>query len=189
MSKDLSFTFLGALPSEPDYRDVKDATLAAPRTAAHSTDLGPVQVFDQEKIGICTTSIATYVEWLYWKKTGVYTKLSRRFIYSVGKNLIDEAGFEGSSLRTMLKVVYNYGACPESIFPSEPGNMSHAEYMDINAIPAIAWKEALKFKIGGYVSIPADRESLLQGIFKYGLLYTRMIVGKEWWTTPDGISS
>ena len=186
MSKDLTFTNLGALPSEPDYRDRKDAALAAPRPSSFKADLGPVEVFDQEKIGICTSSIVTYVEWLYWKKTGVYTKLSRRFVYSVGKNLIDQAMFEGSSLRTMLKVVYDYGVPPETVFPSAVNGMSHAVYTDINAIPAAAWKEALKYRIGSYISVPVDKESFLNGLYKYGLLYTRVELGKEWWTAPDG---
>lgn len=186
MSKDLTFTNLGARPSDPDYRDRKDATLAGVRPSSFKTDLGPVEVFDQEKIGICTSSIVTYVEWLYWKKTGIYTKLSRRFVYAVGKSLIDQDTFEGSSLRTMLKVVYNYGVPPETVFPSAVNGMSHATYMDINAIPAAAWKEARNYRIGSYVSIPTDKESFLSGLYKYGLLYTRMELGKEWWTAKDG---
>lgn len=186
MSKDLTFENLGAQPSKFDYRDRKDATLAGVRPASFKTDLGPVEIFDQEKIGICTSSIVTYVEWLYWKKTGVYTKLSRRFVYTVGKNLIDQDTLEGSSLRTMLKVVYNYGVPPETAFPSAVNGMSHAMYMDINAVPAAAWKEALKYRIGSYVAIPTDKESFLNGLYKYGLLYTRMELGKEWWTAPDG---
>ena len=186
MPNDLTFYNLGALPSEPDYRDRKDAALAVPRPPSFKTDLGPVEVFNQEKIGICTSSIVTYVEWLYWKKTGVYTRLSRRFVYSVGKNLIDQADFEGSSLRTMLKVVYDYGVPPESVFPSAVNGMSHASYMDINAVPAAAWKEALKYRIGSYIGVPVDKESFLDGLYKYGLLYTRMEVGATWWTAPDG---
>ena len=190
MKNDLSFSNLGASQSDYDYRDHKDAELAmaAPAPATFKTDLSqiPVAEFTQGKIGICTSSLVSYVEWLYWKKTGVYTKLSRRFLYSVGKNLIDENNIEGSSLRTMLKVAYNYGICPDSVFPSDVGNMTHAQYMDFSAIPNEAWKAAKPFMIGGYINVPTDTDSMKAHLAKYGMLYAMKQVGKEWWTSPSG---
>lgn len=188
---ELSFANLGAKQSEPDYRDHKDAQLVqfGGVPSSYSTDLSVIDVTHQKKLGICTANLAYIIEWLYWKKTGVYTKLSRRFLYSVTKNLIDQNTEEGSSLRNALKAAYNYGVCTEATFPSDTEGFTHAEYIDINAIPSTAWAEARKFKLGGYVSIPTDRASMEAGIYKYGMLYSMMLLGKEWWTNAQGISS
>ncbi len=189
MPDPLVFTNLGANPSPYDYRDAIDPTLArvtAPPPTWETLYLPPVEDFYQKKIGICTSSLVSIVEWVNWKKTGVYTKLSRRFLYSVGKNLIDGNTIEGSSLRTMLKVAYNYGICTDAIYPSDVGEMSHNEYCDLSKIPAAAWGDAKKYKIAGYVNVGTDEASLKAAIFKYGLVYAMKTVGAEWWTSPQG---
>lgn len=184
---DLTFTNLGAQQSKPDYRDHVDVVLAgAPPPTYQTTYSPPVADFNQEKIGICTSALVSIIEYVYYVKTGTYTKLSRRFLYAVGKNLIDGNTFEGSSPRTMLKAAYNYGACPDSLYPSAVNGMSHADYVDLSKIPATAWAEAKKFKIGGYVSVGTDPDALRAALYKYGFLYTRMELGKEWWTASNG---
>jgi len=181
----------GAFPSEKDYRDHKDPDLALglPFPSEYHTDVNMLEVTHQKKLGICTSNLAYYVEWLYFKKTGNYVRLSRRFLYSITKNLIDQNNIEGSSLRSPLKAAYNYGICKEETFPSDTEGFTHEQYIDINAIPPAAWAEAKSFKAGGYISIPATKEGLMQALYKYGLLYSMMHVGKEWWTGLDGVSS
>lgn len=178
----------GAFPSPKDYRDHQDPELVQglPYPAEFHTDVTPLVVTNQKKLGICTSNLAYYAEWLYFKKTGVYTRLSRRFLYSVTKNLIDQNAMEGSSLRSALKAAYNYGICKEETFPSDTEGFTHDQYIDINAIPPAAWAEAKNFKVGGYISIPTTKEGLMQGLYKYGLLYSMMQVGKEWWTDING---
>lgn len=186
------FAVPGAVPSTPDYRDKKDEQLAMafPYPVTYETDLTMIPVFNQGKIGLCTgASLTTIVEWLYFKKTGKHVPLSRRFLYSVTKNMIDKNKMEGSSLRSALKAAYDVGICTEATFPSSPDGLNHEQYIDINAIPAKAFAEAKEFQIGGYVSVPVDKDSLCAGIYKYGMLYSRVVVGPTWWQGTDGVNT
>lgn len=181
------FQNLGAHPSQPDYRDHKDASvsLGSPYPGSFNTAL--FDVYDQHKIGQCTDNLAEYVSWLYWKKTGVYVKLSRRFLHIVTKNIIDQNDTEGSSLRNTLKAAYNYGICTEAMMPSDVTDATtYKEFIDIKAVPNEAWADAQKYKIGGYIAIPTSFDEFRIGLSKYGLLYSRMEVGREWWTSPTG---
>jgi hypothetical protein len=188
MDKHEYITTGGAFESPHDYRDIKDPSLAMalPLPALYETDISNIVVTDQEKLGICTSNLAVIIEWLYFQRTGVYQRLSRRFLYSVTKNLIDQNQIEGSGLRSVLKAAYTYGVCKEETYPSATTNISHADYINPASIPAAAWAEALKYKIGGYVNIPTDKASIEAAIYKYGMLYTRREVGCEWWTAADG---
>lgn len=174
----------GAHKSKKDARDHKDNTLvkAFPYPISHEIDVSKIRSFYQGEIGICTGAALTVaiMEYLYWKKTGKYTKLSVAFLYMVTKLKIDVNFQEGSSLRSALKAAYKYGVCTEQTFPTDI-NMTHDQFLK-QIIPKEAWTEALNYTIGGYISIPVDESLIAAAIWKYGPLYARMEVGDTWFT-------
>jgi len=181
----------GALPSARDIRDIKDPTLslASPYPESHETEFPGFTGEDrqalydryQRNVGVCVAcAVATYVEYLYWLKTGKYERLSVAFLYIAIKRLVDGNPYEGTSLRSGIRAAMKYGVCRESTFPTDY-SLSHAEFLS-QWVPDAAWTEALDFTIGGYVSVPVDRSLMAAAIHKYGLLLTRMEVGDSWWS-------
>jgi len=185
MNDELEVGF-GAEPSKIDRRDATDAevTLAYPYPLSSDTHIDMLHVEYQRKVGACTASLKSYVEYLYYVKTGRYVRLSMAFLYIVTKLYIDQNGNEGSSLRSALKAAQRYGVCTEEAFPSD-FTLTHAQFL-AQAMPARAWTEALNYRIGGYLSIPVERSLLAAALDKYGLLYARYEVGQEWYTAKDG---
>lgn len=186
--QDFQFT-LGAQPSAPDYRDVKahDLAFAGIYPPSYSEDLSKIPVTMQNKLGICTANLCYYIERLFQKR-GIEVRLSRRFLYNVTKHYIDQNPYEGSSMRSAIKAAYKYGVATEATVPTDT-TLSHADFISVYEWPKAVWDEALKYRIGGYVSVKTDRDSLASGIAQYGMVYARMEVGKEWYTAPLGNSS
>lgn len=177
--ENLSF---GAAPSEKDYRDIKDyqVTLATPYPTSFTDDLSEIAVTMQGKLGICTANLCYVIERQLAKK-GIKVKLSRRFLYTVTKRLIDQNTSEGSSMRSALKAAYKYGVALESSVPTDV-TVSHEKFIEDYTFTPEIWQEALKYRIGGYISIGTDKDSLAAGISQYGALYARFEVGNEWFT-------
>lgn len=177
----------GCHESTCDARDIVDPTIskAYPYPAFHETDIDALNIKGtderyQKKIGVCVAcSIATYVEWLYWKKTGVYVKLSVAFLYIVIKKLLDKNRYEGTSPRVGIQAVMKFGICTEATFPTNY-DLTHDQFID-QKIPDAAWTEALNYKIGGYVNVPIERSLLAGHIHKYGMLLARYNCGETWW--------
>ena len=174
---------LGAHASKKDKRDKRDKELALayPYPSTYDPDMGSIKVFYQGKIGICTAAaLCSIIEWLYWKKTGKFVKLSAGFLYFVTKICVDQNMTEGSSLRSALKAALKYGVCTEDRFPTNI-NLSHSAFL-LQDVPKAAFDEALGYRIGGYISIPVEESMLAAAIFKYGPLYTRFEVSNKWYT-------
>lgn len=176
----------GALPSVKDSRDVKDTTLSGvlPQNINYDTHIDMIEVEHQKKIGICTAYLKSYVEYLYYLKTGKYTRLSAAFLYIVTKRYIDQNKFEGSSPRSALKALMKYGVCRESVFPTNT-DLTHEQFVNQH-IPKEAFDDALSFRIGGYISIPNEQSFMAYALDKYKLLYVRFELGKEWYTDING---
>lgn len=186
--EELEISF-GAQPSEHDYRDIKhkDITLASIVPPSYVEDYSNIPISMQNRIGICTANLCDFVEHLF-EKRGIKVRLSRRFLYTVTKQLIDKNTTEGSSLRSALKAAYNYGIAPESMVPTDT-MVSHEEFIKEFNWPKAVWDEALKYRIGGYVSVAVDRDSIAQAIYEYGGIYAMLNVGKEWYSNPLGYYS
>lgn len=176
----------GAHPSPEDKRDHdhadKELALGFPFPEEYETDLGfmlPGQVKDQQKIGICTSSLTYLLEYLYWQKYGVYTKLSMAFLYLVTKRLVDANDYEGTSLRSALKAAQKYGVATEKTFPSNNG-LSYSDFMKQQISPA-AMEEALLWKLGEYKPVPVEPNLIRAAVWKYGLVYARVGIDSQWW--------
>lgn len=175
----------GAIPSKKDKRDIKDTSLslASPYPQTYSTDISPLNFTEryQKKIGVCVAcAITTYVEWLYYKKTGTYTKLSVAFLYIVIKKLIDKNLIEGTSLRAGINAAMKYGICKESTF-STNYDLTNEQMLAL-AIPQNAFTEALDYTIGGYFSVPIEQSLMAGTMFKYGLILSRFSVSDKWYS-------
>src|SRR5260221_8133429 len=174
----------GALKSSIDDRDKKDPhlTYAFPFPTVYNTDLSilvPNNIKYQRQIGACTASLAYYIEYLYWKKTGTYIKLSMAFLYLITKKYIDGNIIEGSAPRSALKAAQKYGICTEATFSSD-FDQPYETFIK-QEIPQKALDEALNYRIGQYTSIPIEPSLLAGAIYKYGLLYARMEIGDSYW--------
>lgn len=171
----------GAYPSEPDYRDVKDYHVAEaiPYPDAFTDDLSEIPVTMQNELGICTANLCYKIESLYAKR-GIIVRLSRRFLYNVTKHYIDGNTTEGSSLRSALKAAYKYGVAPEVLVPTDT-TLPYEEFVSVSQWPDNVWQEALKYRIGGYISVGTDKDSLSSAISQYGALYAMFQCGSTWW--------
>jgi hypothetical protein len=176
----------GANPSKLDVRDHKDdQALVAPYPTSHTTQLSPLVVRMQYKIGKCVAeSVTKQLEYLYYKKTGEYVQLSDDFLYFITKKFIDGNSDEGTSMRSVLKAVQKYGTCKKSTFSVEVGDsMSYADYWSHSTtLTQAMYDEALNYKGGQYLAIPLDEEMIKAAIYAYDMLVARFEVGKEWWT-------
>lgn len=176
----------GALPSKPDYRDYRSAAFAPAIPLSVNTDVSTISITNQGALGICTSNLAYIMEYLFWKKTGTYVRLSRRFLYTMTKVAVANDSFEGAQLRDVLKAAQKYGVCTEATYPSDTTGVPHEKYIDVKDIPVKAFEEAQQYRIGAYYFISPDQFSIAEALTKYGVLYCRYEVDKNWWTAKDG---
>jgi len=177
----------GASKSTVDPRDIQDLSLFSPLTGDYDiyTHIDMLNVEHQKKVGACTAALKSYIEYLYFLKTGKYVRLSMAFLYIVTKIYIDKNYIEGSSLRSAINASMKYGVCTEDTMPSN-FELTHEQFLS-QRIPDNAWNEALGYRIGGYVSIPIEQSLIVAALDKYKLLYVRYEVGEEWYTSITGV--
>jgi C1A family cysteine protease len=174
--------YTGAKASTLDSRDFKFVSNSQIPDAYFSPlGAGYTTIQDQKKLGVCTmVSLVKYVEHLYFKKTGVYTRLSVRFAYTMMKNLIDADGNEGSSMRNALKTLMVYGTCKEEIYPTDY-TLSHSDFISMS-IPNECFEQARNYKIFSYYSVPTDKSLVCGAIYNHDLVYARYEVDKQWYS-------
>ena len=139
--------------------------------------------YNQYGIGICTAiDIADMMEKIW----GI--PFSSQFIYNIGKKMYDGDLDEGSSIKTMLRVINNYGAAPLSFVPTDNARKSYRDYVSDWFTPE-AFEEAKKYKMN-YGMARLDPVGFAADLVasQYGLM-TRMAIGKEWYTDKDGKTS
>lgn len=174
----------GASPSKADKRDLKDYGVQAmpfPISSSINPDVLNIDERYQRKIGVCVAcAVTTYVEYLYYVKTGTYTKLSVAFCYQVIKKFVDKNTTEGSSLRSGITVAMKYGICKESTMLTNY-NLTHEQFL-AQQIPEGAFTEALNYRIGGYFAVPIEQSLLAGTLYKYNLILTRYEVGNKWYS-------
>lgn len=140
----------------------------------------PFPHYNQNSIGVCTAiCLADALELMY----GI--PFSTQFIYNVGKKMIDGNISEGSSIKTMLRVVNTYGACPLSLITTDDTTQPYNQYVNAWFTPE-QFAEAKKYRINfgtARLDPVGFAEDLANSV--YGLL-TRMAVGAEWYTDING---
>lgn len=172
----------GANHSEREYRDINMSDLSFTFAPPVKFDAGysniPVEM--QNKNGICTAEAAgTLIE--RYRNDG--KRVSRKFLYMAGKKFIDGNITEGSSIKTMLQAAYKYGIMFEDEVPTDT-TVPYEEFINFDPTPFLSIASARK--IPGYISIPVNPSSLINGIYSYNGIAVRFDVGQEWWTDVNG---
>lgn len=136
--------------------------------------------YNQDAIGICTAIDLADMMQAAW---GI--PFSAQFIYNVGKKMYDGNTDEGSSIKTMLRVVNNYGAAPKSMVPTDDPTQDYQAYVDAWFAPEVF--AAAKQYLMNYATARLDPVGFASDLStsKYGLM-TRMDTGTEWYTDIHG---
>jgi C1A family cysteine protease len=116
---------LGWLPELPDIRDYVAApiTVRAPYAASGMPETvdwrkwcSPVE--DQGGLGSCVAqAVVGLAEFMQNRAGADCVDLSRLFVYKTSKNLLGWSGDTGMYVRTALKAMAAFGACPERYHP------------------------------------------------------------------------
>ena len=136
---------LGWLPTPEDVKyntyigPLRMNTLSLPETLDLRPFLPPIR--DQGKQGSCVAQAgACLKEWQERKEIGYTKQLSPQFIY----NLRLDQHEEGMYFYDLMNILAKYGVCQEGLFP----------YGTVGKIPALAFEDALNFKIKTSARIP-----------------------------------
>ena len=115
--------------------------------------LTPVE--DQGELGSCTANaIAGACEYLEKRATGRETPVSRLFIYYLERKLENtEAEDSGASLRSGMKVLSQYGACAEHLWPYDVQNFKEEP-------PEHAFHEARAHQVDEYRRVPIELHAM-----------------------------
>lgn len=166
--------------NEIQHTDLVKATVAPPSSFEIVYDFPH---YNQNRIGICTAIDLADMMQKVW---GI--PFSSQFIYNIGKKMYDGNVYEGSSIKTMLRVVNNYGAAPLSLVPTDDTTKSYEQYVDDWFTPE-AFAEAKKYKMNyGVARLDPVGFAADLSTSKYGLM-TRMATGSEWYTAKNGMIS
>ena len=111
----------GWVPDIPDQRDYLYSAIKPVIKLPKKVDLreGCSEIEQQGKLGSCTAqALAGNLEFLDRRMDGVYSDVSRLFIYYNERALIDTVDYDsGASLRDGIKTLKNDGACLEKTWP------------------------------------------------------------------------
>lgn len=192
---DLEFTNLGAIESEPDYRDVPASAVASalPLPAVYSyKDMDKFPIWHQKKIGSCVGHALAKLMQVYWyQQTGEVVNFSPRWLYALAKCL-DDYPFEGTYPPLMANIMKKYGCATEATVPNN-SDLLHEEYVygrKIDNLPKEAFDEAAKYKIPGYAFVDVKNpEDVKRALYEHGAMAALFRIGKEWWTSESGVSS
>lgn len=175
---------LGAIKSNPDYRDAIAAAsayvpLSLPTT--YKTDVSALGVLDQALIPACVSHAWVQIMKYWWFiKTGEIVDFSARFLDILSWES-DEGINDGRRPRTVAQVSQNIGCCTTTTLPNDT-SLPIEQYRDKTIITQAMRDEAAKYKIPGFIELPTDIQSLRTGIFQYAVVSILLSIGDEWWT-------
>jgi C1A family cysteine protease len=164
---------LRVVPSPYDPRDYKYTTLkpTVPLEQLPDETFNRAHiplVVDQGKFGTCTAVSSVNGFKAYEEITqGDYPSagLSPAFVYDVSKNIDGAPDEAGTYLRVTMKVLQQYGVCPESCYPYS--TLTSDTYRPMP--PAAAFDAAAQFRISTYAQIASltdnDRSNLVETIY------------------------
>lgn len=147
----------GWLPDRPDQRDYRYSAIRPRVRLPKKVDLrgGCSRVEYQGGLGSCTAqALAGNIEFLDKKLDGVYTDVSRLFIYYNERVLMDAVEYDsGAALRDGIKTLKNDGVCHEETWPYILGRFDHKP-------PPACYREAKQHLITSYHRIDTLGEML-----------------------------
>ena len=184
------FSF-GGVKSPEDYRNIQLTDVLGYPTILpdeYFVDIKNLPIWNQKKIGSCTGQAGgKYRQKQEEIETKTIIPFSPRWLYAMAKSE-DGLSQEGTYPRLIMKIKQKYGCATEATVPNNC-DLSHEEYVynrKKENIPALAFDEALKYKIKSYAEVGLSCEELKQAIVKANGCMLLMRLGKEWWTDRNG---
>ncbi len=116
-----------ALGCKKDPKDLRDIpmglvlpSIPVPKSFDYTLYMSPVR--DQKNEGTCVAfaSVVGVKEYFDSKEYKKLLELSPRFVYNLCKKFDGAPDEEGTYPRVAMKVLLNYGVCPESFWPYKP---------------------------------------------------------------------
>lgn len=160
---------LGCRKDPKDLRDIPMALVLPPIPLPKSFDytrrMSPVR--DQGSDGTCVAfaSVVGVKEYQDTKEYRKFIELSPRFVYNLCKKFDGAPEEEGTYPRVAMKVLLNYGVCPESYWPYKPQQNDRPKKN--------AEKDAKRYRIKAYARLKAvlemKRSLLVNGPFLAGV--------------------
>jgi len=181
----------GLWPSPPDLRDyqfkVFAGTLALPQAFSRKSEMPPVR--DQGKLGTCVGHAACAIKEWQERQQGDNPEggLSPRFIYALAKQQDGIPSQAGTYPRVALKVVQEYGDCPERVFPY--GELTSD--VNLSPPPADVVVAAKPYKISTYARLnnlgEVKRAIVEQGPVLLGItVCENFMQAKDYIPEPEG---
>lgn len=163
---------LGAIPSPPDVRDFKIATVAG--VLPEEFELDPVKVKNQGSVGSCVAhTLAEIVEWHCTKETQTTEQVSTDYIYGNRRNTLYKNS--GMVVREAISSVVDYGDCLEADLS---GNHEVPKAIEIFEQNVDSLKDkALPRRFTAYVRLRSDDE-IKTALMNYG----PVVIVTPWFT-------
>jgi C1A family cysteine protease len=169
LMKNFKIYTLGCRKDPKDLRDIPMALvlppIPLPKSFDYTRSMSPVR--DQGNEGTCV-AFASVVGVKEYQDTKEYHKpveLSPRFVYSLCKELDGAPEEEGTYPRIAMKVLLNYGVCPEICWPYQPHQKDRPKKN--------AQKDAKRYQIRAYArlktTLEMKRNLLVNGPFLAGV--------------------
>lgn len=147
----------GWVPDIPDQRDYLYKAIKPVIKLPKKADLreGCSEIEHQGKLGSCTAqALAGNLEFLDKRIDGIYTDVSRLFIYYNERVFMDTVDYDsGASLRDGIKTLKNDGACHEATWPYNIKKFAQKP-------PKKCYTEAKKHLIESYHRLNTTQEML-----------------------------
>ncbi len=175
--------YAGILPSPPDPRDysVEDIPMrSAKLPSSHKLPPSPI-VLNQGQTGYCAGASAAGIANAYYHANGMMPDkgFSMAFVYWLAKQMDGIPHIDGTYIRTVLKVMHQYGCAPETLAPYSTQRIR---------ITAEAVEAAKEYKIEAYARLHSAqdiKQAMTQGLYViFGTLVTR-----DNWNRPKGFLS
>ncbi len=157
----------GCLPSPVDFRDVKMKDVLG----AASTDIAPLPdkyripyiltIKDQGTTSECVAYSCSTIKEFLERREGNAIEFDPDWIYKKCKEIDGIPDYLGTYLRTGLTILKNLGA--------KPLNGSEAD--------------AAKYKIGGYIQVNVDFNSIKRAIYEFGAVLMGFVGDNTGWQT------
>lgn len=161
-----------ALGCKKDPKDLRDIPMGlvlppipTPKSFDYAGNMTPVRNQKSEGTCVAFASVVGVKEFFDSKEYKKIIELSPRFVYSLCKKFDGAPDEEGTYPRVAMKVLLNYGVCPESFWPYRPRQKDLPK--------KDADKSARKYRIKAYARLKSliemKRSLLVNGPFLAGV--------------------